>query len=643
MDDGVVARAKSVLNPFVSNRVDSAWDPDSVDVEAINRTAFEHCGQTIDLVRGTGRSRGLLLAGEPGSGKTHLLQRLRRHIQRGNRDCFVYVPPVGGPERFFRDLLQHAVHDFIGNPAGSSSSQLESLLVRALLPAEVRERVTAAAFWTDVRKRYPPGQALFTWLEGPMQKLCLQLQLDPQVIRVLQHYLGEHCRLDAYAWLLGRSVPEAALERLGVSNTLEEDADALEALVTLSRLAGMHCVLVLAFDQLESLQIDAQDLQGLKAFATGLSTLFVKCRNVAAITCVQNYFKRDLERAVSHAHMQRLAQDQGALTLLDRNAAIQLVIERLAAVSELRATREALGESDPLWPLRPLDLEHAITPASIPARQLLDHCRDRFEQWRRGEVSSAPPSESLDEIWEARLERAAARPHDEGVLADGLLKLIDARTPGKAKRGTIRDVDLTITSQDGEIGIAICHTGNMTGLAGRLRRLRTVADSGRFKRLVIVRDERLRISPTAPATREHLEKLQQAGHVLLRPSAEAYAAIAAARQLFADAAAGDLSLNGKSVAPEDLKAWLAGNLSGAAADLLRALDAAEGTQSDDMVERVQALLEGQWVAPATDVAARMGLQPSVLLDQLATQQRTVGVLLGPPAVLFLRPEGLNRE
>ena len=643
MDDSVVARAKSVLNPFVSNRVDSAWDPDSVDVEAINRTAFEHCAETIELVRGTGRCRGLLLAGEPGSGKTHLLQRLRRHIQRSNRDCFVYVPPLGGPDRFFRDLLQHSVHDFIGNPAGSSSSQLESLLVRALLPAEIREKVTVTTFWTDVRRRYPPGQALFTWLEAPMHKLCLQLQLDPRVMRVLQHYLAEHCRLDAYTWLLGRSIPEDRLERLGVSGTLEEDADALHALVTLSRLAGTHCVLVLAFDQLESLQVDAQDLQGLKAFAAGVSTLFVNCRNVATISCVQNYFKQDLERAVSHAHMHRLAQDQGALTLLDRSSAIQLVIERLAAVTELRAARAALGEPDPLWPLSLVDLEQAITPTSIPARQLLDHCRDRFEQWRRGETSTAPPTESLDEIWEARIESASARPHDEGVLSDGLLKLIDARTPGKAKRGTVRDVDLMISSREGEIGVAICHTGNMTGLAGRLRRLRAVADSGRFKRLVIVRDERLRISTTAPATQEHLEKLRQAGHVLLRPPAEAFAAIAAARQLFADAAAGDLSLNGKSVAPEDLKAWLAGNLNAAAADLLRALDAAEGTQSDDLVERVQALLEGQWVLRAVDVAASMGLEQSSLLDRLTTQQRSIGVLIGPPAVLFLRPEGLRRE
>ncbi len=185
MDDDIVARAKSVLNPFVSNRVDSAWDRDSVDVEAINRTAFQSCSETIELVRETGSCRGLLLSGEPGSGKTHLLQRLRRHVQHAGRDCFVYVPPVSGPDRFFRDLLQHTIQDLVGIRTGSPSSQLETLLVRELV--QVETKLTAAVFWADVRKRHAPGEALFAWLERPMEKLCTQLQLDPDVTRVLRH------------------------------------------------------------------------------------------------------------------------------------------------------------------------------------------------------------------------------------------------------------------------------------------------------------------------------------------------------------------------------------------------------------------------------------------------------------------------
>jgi hypothetical protein len=642
MDATAVARAKSVLNPFVSNRVDSAWDPDAVDVEAINHTAFERCSETIELVRSTGRCRGLLLSGEPGSGKTHLLQRLRRHVQHDGRDCFVYVPPVSGPDRFFRDLLQHTVQDLVGSRTGSPTSQLETLLVRELLRAEKKIPITAA-FWADVRKRHAPGPALFSWLEGPMEKLCTQLELDPYVTRVLRHYLAEHRRSDAYAWLLGRSVPEEVLARLGVGRTLEEDADAMHALVTLSRLAGAHSVLVLAFDQLEGLQVDEKDQQGLRAFAAGLARLFVTCRNIATICCVQTYFKQDLERAVPPAHMDRLAQDQGALTPLENHSAMELVAHRLAAESELKEVRQTLGVSEPLWPLHRKDVEQAVTTGGISARRLLNHCRDRFEEWRRGETVVPLPTESLHEIWETRIEQAAAGPADEGVLADGLLKLLDARSPGKSKRGSERDVDVVISAPEGEIGVAVCHAENMSSLAARLKRLQTIAGSGRFKRLVLVRDERLRISPSAKATHDRLDALRAAGHTLLRPPAEAYAAVAAARQLLADAAAGDLSLNGQPVASEDLKAWLANNLNAPAAQLLDALGGIEDAKSDDIVERVQELLEGQWVVTASDIAASMGLDEAALVRRLTTQQRAVGVLTGPPTVLFLRPEGLRPE
>ncbi len=659
MDPSVVARAqslaKSVINPFVSNRVDSAWDPDPVDVEAINRTAFDRCIETIELVRNTGRCRGLLLSGEAGSGKTHLLQRLRRQVQRNGRDCFAYVPPVSGPERFFRDLLQYTVRDLVGIHSGNPASQLETLLVRELLRTALGDKLPAAVFWADVRRRYPPGEALFRWLEGPVQRLCERLELDPEVMRVLRHYLAEHRRSDAYAWLLGRSVPEEVVERLGVSRTLEDDADALHALVALSQLAGASSVLVLTFDQLEGLQVDAEDQQGLRAFATDVAKLFVACRNIATVSCVQTYFKQDLERAVPPAHMDRLAQDQGALTPLESGPACELVAERLRAVPELKEARRVLGEREPLWPLDRRDIERAITAGGIPARHLLNYCRDRFEEWRRGETAAARPAGptepftqsfddiGLDAIWETRIDRAAAEVPDEGVLADGLLKLIEARSPGRCKRASERDVDLVLGTATGEIGIAVCHAENMTSLAARLKRLQSVAASGRFERLVLVRDERLRIGPSAKVTQERLEALRRAGHQVLRPPAEAYAAIAAARQLLAEAAAGDLCVAGKDLGPQDLKAWLAGHLNTQTAELLSALDGSGNARSDEVVERVREWLEGRWVAPAQDIAASMGLDEDTLSGHLTSRQHRVGVLSGPPTVLFLRPEGLRRE
>ena len=80
----LLARARGVPNPFQLNRIDSAWEGQFTDVPEINSAAFQQCRQSIEAVRTTGQSRGLLLTGEPGSGKSHLLRRLRQAIDGGS-------------------------------------------------------------------------------------------------------------------------------------------------------------------------------------------------------------------------------------------------------------------------------------------------------------------------------------------------------------------------------------------------------------------------------------------------------------------------------------------------------------------------------------------------------------------------------
>jgi hypothetical protein len=477
-----------------------------------------------------------------------------------------------------------------------------------------------------------------------MQALCVRLQLDPDVVTALRHYLAELHRFDAYAWLLGRAVAEDRLAHIGVSRTLEEDADALQALVTLCRLAGGSAVLIMAFDQLEGLQMRRDDIDGLRAFAGGLAQLFQACRNIAAISCVQSYFRDDLERAVPPAHMHRLAQDQGALTLLQASSAIQLVMRRLADQSELQQLRRDRGEPDPLWPLSREVVQEQVPAGGISARKLLWFCRDRFDAWRRGAAPrKAAQADALAELWDRRLRQEIDSAPDEGVYADGLLKLLDARAPGSATRSTIRDIDLVLSREDGDTGVAVCHSENMTSLAARLRRLLDTANRGQVRRLVVVRDERLPVSPSARATRERLAALAARGHRLLRPPAEAYAAVAAARKLLAEAAAGDLSIDDRPMSAEDLKSWLAGNLTRPLTDLMDALHAEEEAAQDDLLDRLHELLEDNWVLAASEAAARVGRPEQEILGHLARPQQLIGLLAGPPAVLFLRPEGIKRE
>ncbi|GIX48311.1 MAG: hypothetical protein KatS3mg131_2522 [Candidatus Tectimicrobiota bacterium] len=129
-----------------------------------------------------------------------------------------------------------------------------------------------------------------------------RLWLDPEVSTVLRYYLAGVHRLEAYQWLLGRAVRDEAAERLGAAGTLDDEERAKQAIVTFSRLAAHPFAIVLAFDQMEGLQIDPADQYGLWVFASGIADhLFIERRNLAVISCVQTSFLRVLRDSVRAA------------------------------------------------------------------------------------------------------------------------------------------------------------------------------------------------------------------------------------------------------------------------------------------------------------------------------------------------------
>jgi len=326
-------------------------------------------------------------------------------------------------EEFLRllntDLIRH-------QEGQQGPTQIEMIVGRQLMDQPGASLEEVAAWWQGVQTEHPPGSALFTFLQEPLEALVFRLQLDPEVITVLRHYLARHHRFEAYTWLLGRALPEEKVDLLGASGTLDR---------------------------------------------------------------------------------------------------------RLEASEDLQQVRSMLREQDPLWPLERARIEVLVPPEGISPRRLLWNCRELFEE-RRRELSQPdtrpplpPPRDSFRECWEAAFEEELQRPQpkvDEGVYADGLLRLLDIVQPlgTRGERSRIRDVDLLIERGPDRIGVAICHAEHMTSLAARLRRLIDVVQGGQLSRLLLIRDGRLPISPTATVTQERLRQLQEAGHRLIRPPNE---------------------------------------------------------------------------------------------------------------------------
>lgn len=651
----------TVPNPFLHVRVDNAWDP-VPDVAEINAGAYGKCLRLVDDVRGSGLSHGLLLHGQPGTGKTHLLGRLRGALEREERAWFVYVLPLTAPDRFSRHILQAVAGDILRPAAGGGGlPQVTVAIARHLLgdPGARPERI--AAHWHELAREHPSAPALLQALRSRLEPMASTLGLEDDVFRVVLRFVAGVGRPKAQAWLLGRSLTEEQVEALDVGRCLDDAESAADAVGTLLRLAGPSFPVVLAFDQIEGLQRDAQENQLLHAFGHGVADLLAQNRNLAVVTCCQTAFLEVLQETLGRALYQgRVAESQSSLEPLQEEPALRLLEARLAASIDLQAVRH-LGRGkghaefdDPIWPLsREVLGAHLIV--SQPARNLLTLARGMFDTAAQavpdaGPSPLSPPAsrgEALAALWEGAVEEEGRLPRDvidEGIYVDGLARGIEIFGHGaRTARSRTRDIDLTIEGPNGRTSIAVCHAENMASLAARFRRLAAAAPT--VGRLVILRDRRLAISTSAKRTREHLQAIQSVGGSFVAPTSETYVALAALRRLLSEAAAGDLTVDGQPVAPEALKDWLARAAPPAVREIVHAVlgGGLESEEGDPGSERLLEVLRERCVLALDEAAHLAGLGVDDARRVAVAQARLIGHLRGVPEVVFLQPEGLERH
>lgn len=600
---------ESIRNPFLQEVVSDPWVPAQVDVEDINSKAFHLCVRLTAEVPVSG-STSLLIYGEPGSGKTHLMARLRRHLEGTPDDAvFVSVRLNTTPGRMWRYLRRTLVTDLL-RPWKGSEPRLRTL-VRTKLSGE--------------------SEAVLT--EG----------LGFSLATVLGHYReGRHPQFCA-PWLRGESLPEPALERLeiGTDETEEESVEeqSQNLVQQICHLAAPSPV-VFCFDQVESLQAAPGDLRGLSAFGRMGSELHDNLRNVLLVSTIQTQFLLPFENAVGRATLDRMARHRADLQPLTWQQGRRLVLRRLDALPELSRLRAGCPPES-LWPLSEPPLQELFGAAdACVARRLIHRAAELFEQ-QRGQAKTAQSIEEfLSDAFSARLEQAAgaSASDPEDVLAGGLPLLLGITGHnGWHRDGSPKGIDLIVESPKGPIAVAFCGQANAGSFARRLKHVVTAANSNPYGRLILIRNSGLQIGPNARKSRERLRDLTGRGARLVSPTPEAMAALEALRRLWADAQSGDLNYRGEVIPLRTVQEWLANHLPDSLADLASQWDT---EPESDLAGALSQLLLEQPILAVGEAARKLGRPTEEIAAYASRHPNQTGFLAGPPAVVF-RPVSGN--
>lgn len=594
-------------NPFTNIATGSPWIDSPADVASINREAFQL------LINGLRQTRlghdpiSIVVTGEPGSGKTHLLSRLKRYLETqtgGDKPWYVYVRCNASAQTLWRHLQSSFAGDLL-------HSRLDELV------------------------RNDP------------RRLTQVSHLA--VHRALENLASGQNTLAASAWLRGETLPEADLLALGVG--LEKDdeersreTEARHVVEALLRFLSPTPV-VICFDQVEALETYPGEQAGYHRLGQMVSDLVNgKHRQLLLISCIVATYEHNLDKIPSGADRDRWLQEKATLPPILWEPALELVKARLDSAPDLKALR-ARHADDPIWPLDADRLRglFAETGRCLP-RKLIQACRVEFAR-KMGDVETGPKVSREDFLQqeynrllaEARLEWRKAG--GEKVLADSLPWLLESsgmkvlgRPPGPTSYA-----NLEFRTGSHDVALMFCYTPGAS-FANRMKK--ALQNWNGSPELKILSDAAIQPKSGLKGAL-YLEQLKARGAKQIHPLPEALAALQAIRNLTSTARAGELSLDGETIDEVAATTWALANLQPqleALCDELRT-----EPESDPVKPRLLELLNRHRLMEA-DAASR---ELSLSMEEVASCARRYpmhfGLLEGPPLVLFEAVEGSAPE
>ena len=508
------------------------WKEDPFDVETIHaeaRATFERLVDRATAPSGPAAGRILLLLGEAGSGKTHLLRAFRNGAHGRGRGYFGYVPMTSATSHYGRYVLNNLIDSLdqpYHEPAGETSAlmRLSHALAESspAVPLDRLDRIRNDDLDPPCLARLIEALAdqvvedpRFNAVDIDLLRALLFLQAgDPRIKSRVLKYLRCEDLSEPDRRLLGGLVPRTyddapqwVVQRLG------ELMAALESVPS-----------ILGVDQLEDLyNLDDAAARFRRAMATLCDLAGRLSSAVVVISCLEDFYK-ELSRGLTRPLVDRIEKDP-APTLLkgvrEEEEVVELVARRLRSLYE--SLEVPAREDDPLFPF-PRSFLHQL--AGLRTRDVLERCQEYRERCVaagrlvpiEGQGAVVPDARGggkvdtihLEQAWnDFRATFAGEVPEEDEGLAGVLAGAI------RACSEELEDGHWFEAEAEGRLGPVECHgpdngvrrllvgVCNVTARGGHLgRQVAEVAERAGEHTPVLVRSTEVPTSPTAAVARQ---------------------------------------------------------------------------------------------------------------------------------------------
>jgi hypothetical protein len=384
---------------------DQIWRPCLWDVQEIHEDARSAFYATLDrafVPPGTPYGHLLLLLGEAGSGKTHLMRAIRTHVHGNRLGYCTYMQMTTATENYGRYILSNVIDSlddiyFEAEVPQSGLMVLSNALLEdsGLVPAETIERLRTGEL---------SGADLAHLTVGIADRLIADKRyegLDPDIMRALCCLQRDEAPLKSRVLKFLRCEPLNEFDQpyLPGLTARIHDHQPLETVGHLARTmrAAHGRSFVLLIDQLEDMaNFDVEREAAAVRFRRAIQTLCALAGDVSSsvfvVSCLEDFYE-DLRKLLTGPARDRLEQDPPPVRLVATRTADEVV--KLVSV-RLHELYHAAGvsEDDPIFPF-PAEFLQQL--AGLRTRDVLERCQ-RFRDSLGREAPAAAPitTESTD-------------------------------------------------------------------------------------------------------------------------------------------------------------------------------------------------------------------------------------------------------
>lgn len=343
-------------------------------VTSIHQSVIEDLTQRLEQVRQDHKSRSVLLLGDSGSGKSHLLSRLRQTLN--DKAFFAYIGPWVDSQSIWRHILRYTIDSLMHIPQGQSKSQL--VLWLKGLSAFTKQ---SGSLWGMLQS---DRQKFINYLKKTYETAKIH---NPDIFFGVLHDLTNPDRYDlACEWLRGDDLSEESLQLLRVKRCVESEEDAKNILANISKIAIDTLPIVLCFDQLDNIPVlenNYQDFQALFNVNTIIHNDGLK-NFLVIISVIKDTWRRNQDRI----HSADLARLEAKVELRQ----ISLDQAEVLWVSQLEPLHQAslIPLPTPIFPLHRQLLEDAYPGGKTFPRNAILLGREKYQEYKMGLVNRIP-------------------------------------------------------------------------------------------------------------------------------------------------------------------------------------------------------------------------------------------------------------